>query len=123
MTCYKGGENRIDWHPSGCIYSGAGISETGALFSYQANWQAPGRWIIEILTRFHRLYFKPMETLQIQNIGSVKVEPVQLDDSIDKEYKPGFYRQVEFFLSDDFHRLCTLEEQCAHMNNLYLKIC
>ena len=69
-----------------------------ALFSYHANWEAPGRWSVEILTPKHRLYFKPMETLQIQEIGSVAVNPVQIDDTLDKEFKPGLYLQVKSFL-------------------------
>jgi predicted dehydrogenase len=70
---HKGG---IDWHPAASVFSGAGISENGALFSYHANWEAPGRWVLEILTNKHRLVFKPMESLQIQKIGSIALEPV-----------------------------------------------
>lgn len=115
MSCFKAGEGNIDWHPSGCIYSGAGLSESGALFSYQANWQAPGRWTIEILTRKHRLYFKPMETLQIQNIGSVRVDPIDINDMLDKEYKAGFYLQTDAFLKGDYRKLCSINQQLQHM--------
>ena len=34
----------LDWHKSGSIFSGSGISNKNALFSYQANWNSPGRW-------------------------------------------------------------------------------
>lgn len=122
MSCYKAGEGNIEWHPSGSVYMGAGISKKGALFSYQANWQAPGRWAVEILTRKHRLYLKPMETLQIQDIGSVRVNPVELDDTLDKEFKPGFYLQTKAFLSDNPNRLCTLEEQINHLRTIYNRI-
>ena len=57
------------------------------LFSYQANWNAPGRWGIEILTSQHRLYLRPMEKLQIQNTGSVDISEVEIDDQLDKEFK------------------------------------
>jgi len=122
MSCYKSGENCIEWHPSGSIYSGAGVTKSGALFSYQANWQAPGRWAIEILTRKHRLYFKPMESLQIQNIGSVKVDPVEIDDVLDRDYKAGFYLQTQAFLEGDNDRFCTLSKQLEHINGVYAKI-
>lgn len=122
MTCYKAGEKCIYWHPSGCIYSGAGVSKTGALFSYHANWQAPGRWVIEILTRKHRLYFKPIETLQIQDIGSVKVDSIAIEDTLDVEYKAGFYLQTKAFLENNFERFCTLENQIQYISNIYQKI-
>lgn len=122
MVCYKGGENEIDWHPSGSRYSGAGITKSGALFSYQANWSAPGRWVIEILTKKHRLYFKPMETLQMQVIGSVKVESVLIDDSLDKQFKPGFYLQTQSFLNGNTVRMCSILEQIHHMKTIYSKI-
>lgn len=98
MSSYVKGE--LDWHKSGCIYAGAGISDRGALFSYQANWDAPGRWAVEIMTKKHRLYLKPMEELYVQELNSVVVSKLELEDSLDKEFKPGLYRQVECFLSD-----------------------
>lgn len=104
------------------IFAGAGISSQGALFSYQANWDAPGRWVIEILTKNHRLYFKPMESLQIQELRSVKVNPVEIDDSLDKEFKPGFFLETKAFIEEDYTRLCSIEQQVNHINNIYKKV-
>ncbi|MBO9698637.1 MAG: Gfo/Idh/MocA family oxidoreductase [Sporocytophaga sp.] len=118
MSTYSGGS--LEWHDK-AIFSGAGISEMGALFSYQANWTAPGRWVVEVLTKKHRLYFKPMESLQIQEIDSVQVNPVSIDDEIDKKFKPGIYKQVENFLSGQLDRFCTIEEQVENVK-LYEKI-
>jgi predicted dehydrogenase len=114
---YKGGTK---WHPSGSIYSGAGESDKGALFSYQANWEAPGRWVVEILTKRHRLYLKPMENLQIQEIGSVVVSELEIDDQLDKNFKPGFYLQTKAFIEGDYSRFCTLKEQQENIQNYYL---
>lgn len=109
MSSYKTGA--LDWHPSGSNYAGAGISENGALFSYQANWKAPGRWAVELLTAKHRYYLKPMETLQIQQLGSVHVKPVGLADHLDREYKPGLYAMTDAFLHHPQDgRLLTLAE-------------
>lgn len=120
MDCYVSGS--LDWHSRASIYAGAGISEKGALFSYQANWGAPGRWAVEILTAHHRLYFKPMEKLQIQQTGSVAVEFVELDDRLDTLFKPGLYKQTESFLKglDDGKKL-SISDQLAHME-FYEKI-
>lgn len=113
MTSFVAG--KLDWHPDGSNYAGAGISEQGALFTYQANWEAPGRWAVEALTAKHRFYLKPMETLQMQDIGSVKAEPVELSDRLDREYKPGLYEMVQAFLENPGdERLLTLEEHARH---------
>lgn len=119
MSCYTA--DRIPWH-NPAIYAGAGVSDKGALFSYQANWKAPGRWVVEVLTRKHRLYFKPMETLQIQQMDTVKVEPVEIDDSLDKQFKPGFYLETKAFLNEDYTRFCTFEQQVEHVRNFYMKM-
>lgn len=119
ISCYRAGEGNLPWHPAASIFAGAGVSDRGALFSYQAAWQSPGRWVVEVLTHKHRLYFKPMESLQIQELGSVAVNPVEVDNRLDVEYKPGFYLQTEAFVSGDYHRFCTIEQQQAHVAGYY----
>ena len=104
----------LTWHPNAAIFAGAGCTLRGALFSYQANWGAPGRWGLEVLTSQRRLIFRPMESLQIMRRGAVTIESVVLDDQIDKVLKPGLYEQVRRFLSGDFTGLCSLQEQIRH---------
>ena len=100
----------------------AGITTKGVLFNYQANWNAPGRWAVEFLTPLHRIYLKPMEQLQLQDKGSVQIYPVEIDDHLDKEFKPGFYLETKNFLEDNTNRLCTIEEQYGNLNDIYMKI-
>lgn len=104
------------------IFAGAGTTEKDALFSYEANWDAPGRWVVEVLTSKHRLYFKPLETLQIQELKTVRVNPVEIDDHLDKEFKPGFYLETKAFVEGDYSRLCTIHEQAQKIDTLYRKI-
>ncbi|MCW5591325.1 MAG: Gfo/Idh/MocA family oxidoreductase [Burkholderiales bacterium] len=111
IACFTAGG--IDWHPSATVFAGAGSTAAGALFSYQANWQAPGRWGAEILTRKRRFIFRPLEKLQVQNLGSVAIEPVNIDDTLDQRYKPGLYRQVAAFLAGDGAILPGIAEQVA----------
>ena len=85
--------------PSASIFSGAGITDHQALFSYSANWEAPGRWGVEVLTRKHRLIFRPLEKLKIQKIDSFERLCVSIDDKLDIKYKPGIYEQTKAFLS------------------------
>lgn len=114
MNCYSLGN--LCWHKNGCVYSGAGITENNALFSYQANWAAPGRWAVEILTSKHRLYLKPMEKLSVQELGSVKVLPIELDDELDTRFKPGFFKEVESFVKGiDDGKKKTIYDQLRYM--------
>ena len=109
MHCRTSGS--LAWHPSASVFCGSGVSDRGALFSYQANWASPGRWGVEIMTRHRRLILRPMETLQVQKHGTIEVVPVALDDACDDRFKPGLYRQVQAFLTgDDADRLPTLHE-------------
>lgn len=112
ISSYTSGE--LSWHTP-AIFAGAGVTDKNALFSYQANWNAPGRWAVELLTDNHRLYLKPMEVLNIQEKGSIVVELVQVDNHLDVEFKPGFYLQTKAFIDGDFSRFCSIEEQYNHL--------
>ena len=104
----------LDWHPAGAAFVGSGRTTTGALFSYHANWNGPGRWGVEIVTPQSRLILRPLEQLQIQRLGSVALEPVALDDEPDRQFKPGLYKLVESFFGSK-QWLPSIAEQAAMM--------
>jgi predicted dehydrogenase len=106
----------LSWHPSAAVFTGSGVAKGGALFSYHANWAAPGRWGVEVLTRKRRLIFRPMEKLHVTKLASVAITEEPIDDEKDKAFKPGLYRQVEAFLGDG-GELPSIDEQvraCVH---------
>ena len=105
----------IDWHPSAARFSGAGRTENGVLFSYLSDWQAPGRWGVEILTRKRRLILRPLEQLKVINLGSVLLEPVEALNTFDDDYKPGLYKQTKAFLVGDDALFCKLSEQVKNV--------
>lgn len=119
LSCFTNGT--VGWHTP-ANFAGAGVTKKGILFSYNSNWNAPGRWAVELLTAKHRIYLKPMEQLQLQDKGSVKVYPIEIDDKLDKVFKPGFYLETKAFLEGDTSRLCTLEQQQEHVKYIYNKI-
>lgn len=120
INCYTKGS--LSWHPSASNFSGSGISKNDALFNYQANWESAGRWGVEILTKEHRLIFRPMEQLQIQKRGTIaQVFDESIDYSLDEDYKPGLYLQTKYFLENKFEGMCTLNEQ-RNMIETYCKI-
>jgi len=110
ITCYsKGG---TDWHPSASVFAGAGITEKNALFSYHANWDSPGRWGIEFMTKKRRLILRPLEQLHEQKLESFSSERVAIKEQMDKDFKPGLFSLVRSFLSS--HQdlaLVSIEEQ------------
>lgn len=112
----------LDWHPNASKFSGSGISTSGCLFSYHADWDAPGRWSLEFCTNQHKLIFQPMETLRVMNKGSVQIHDVATDSDdarLDTEFKPGLFRQVESFLATETGDLCTLKELASNFEHFY----
>jgi predicted dehydrogenase len=102
-------------HSTSSRFAGAGTLDSGALFSYISDWEAPGRWGIEIMTVNHRLILRPMEKLHMMRHGSFDVEEVNIDDSLDVDFKPGFFRQMESFLNEGPSQLCSIEEHVKNM--------
>lgn len=94
-------QSHLDWHPNGSIYAGAGVTENNILFSYHANWSAPGSWKLELLTNKNRYIFRPFEKLHIQKIGTLEIEEIPLNDKLDRQYKPGLYKQTLAFLDEE----------------------
>lgn len=118
INCYSTG--KLSWHDK-AVFSGAGKTENGALFSYQANWDAPGRWGVEMLTKKSRLILRPLEELQIQLKGSVAINKVDIDNTNDKQFKPGLFLQCKQFLTGVLSEFKTIEEQ-AEACEIYAQI-
>jgi predicted dehydrogenase len=101
----------LDWHRSGSKFTGSGLTERGVLFSYRADWDAPGRWGLIAYTNNYKLELLPLEGLLVTERNSVVASPVELDDENDKLYKPGVFEQLRAFMSGDTSKLCPLAEQ------------
>ena len=115
LTCYR--EESSCYRGICTSFSGAGRTEKGALFSYQANWEAPGRWSVEILTHKRRLIFRPLEKLQVQKMKTIRTDFIDIDYTLDEKYKPGLFLETQSFLEHDemFADLCSLQEQIEMM--------
>lgn len=109
---------KITWHEK-TNFAGAGITEKGVLFSYLSNWESAGRWGIELLTEKRRIYLRPMECISIQEKGSVAILEHQFDDSIDRLYKPGLYKQVNAFIKKSKIDLLALNKHIRMAESIY----
>lgn len=110
--CWHSG--MLDWHPASARFAGAGKTDMGVMFSYLADWQAPGRWGIDVMTSKRRLTLRPMEQLQVTTIGGA-AEAVQASNRLDIDYKPGLYRQTAAFLQGEDSLLCKISEQARNV--------
>ena len=118
-TLYVDHSGSVSWHKTGSIFVGSGRTVGGVLFSYHANWGAPGRWGLEFCTDNNKLIFCPMEKLHVMKKNTVKIEEVAVneeDQMLDQIYKPGLYRLVEEFFLKQPKEICTLEQLLNQIN-------
>jgi predicted dehydrogenase len=89
----------LPWHRRASRFCGCGLTRSGALFSYHANWEAPGNWSIEVTTAKRKMRLQPLEQLAVQSEEGGPMESISLDQELDLRFKPGLYRLVQTFLS------------------------
>ncbi|MGK7390769.1 MAG: Gfo/Idh/MocA family protein [Candidatus Cyclobacteriaceae bacterium M2_1C_046] len=111
----------VGWHKAGSVFTGIGETKNGIPFSYHSDWGAPGKWNIEIMTNKRRLLFSPMEVLHQQLSGGFAVDLVDEDYSLDQNYKPGFYKQVEKWLHqrEELFQLKDLPKEITLLNSIF----
>jgi len=118
ITMSSKASHKLPWNHPG-IFIGYGQSNKKAFFSYHANWHAPGRWKLEIMTKKNKLILCPIEKLQIQKLNSFLVEDVPLSNDLDQKFKPGLYKQIEDFLSKKPKKLPTFEKHYENLKHYY----
>jgi len=122
LQALTSGKGALAWHPRASVFAGAGVAAAGALFTYKADWGAPGRWSVELMTRRRRLVLKPLEELHIQKHGSLALEPETLAGDDAKSFKPGLRAQVLAFLGGRDPRLLSIEDHLKRTETCYRSI-
>ena len=71
--------------------------DSGILGTYTSHWYSPGGWVIKLFGEGVTVKFKPLEKGQWidKDFG---VHEISVDE-VDKKFKPGFYRQMEAFIT------------------------
>ena len=111
--CWQAGS--LPWHRESARFAGAGVTATGATFGFHGDWEAPGQWRLEVMTRQRRLIFRPLENLRVMSIGSLCVSESPIDDQLDRTFKPGVHEQTRLFLEEEDPVSCTLAEQLRNV--------
>ena len=106
----------LDWHHSGGIFVGSGISTKEVPFSYHSDWLGPGRWRAEFVLRTRKLLLQPIEILQESTHQSFDLKKVRLDYTNDEKFKPGILNQVRAFLGSKVSEssLCSISEHAKN---------
>lgn len=117
-SAYKAG--KLQWHPNGSVFTGAGRTSQKILFNYCANWSSAGRWGVELCTDQHKFILRPLEKIMVQKRGELTVTEIELPAA--PEFKPGFFEQTKAFLEGKRIKLPTLEEQYHNVSQVYSRI-
>ena len=121
ISCFHQGS--LDWHPSGSIFTGSGISCNDIPFSYHANWESPGRWMVEVMTKKNSYRLLPLEGLFVCEKGSVEWNPISFK-STSSETKPGILEQIVIMLDNNLENYIPLTslKQSINYNQVAEKI-
>jgi hypothetical protein len=120
IACFSKTGN-LSWHDK-TNFSGAGITQNGVIFSYVSNWESAGRWSVEVMSDKRRFILKPLEGILVQIKGSVVIEPLEFNNEIDIQFKPGLYLQVKSFIEQNDKLLLNIQEHISNTKEIYSKI-
>lgn len=92
-------ETIAPWEPENPFFVSAKISySSGDVGIYNAVWDAPGPWAVNITTRNASFEMRPLETLSVQLKGSRNKEVME-SSNWDKDFKPGLRSQAAQLLA------------------------
>ena len=91
---------RLDWHPTGSVFVGSGMTKSGVPFSYHADWKSKARWSVEVHTCQSTYRLCPLEQAfrKSSGLGHYEVVPV---DVYAPDTKAGVAEQVAAMLDDE----------------------
>mgnify|MGYP002032088443 CR=1 FL=1 len=101
----------LDWHDTGSIFVGSGISDQDIAFSYHADWQSKSRWKVEVHTQKTSYLLCPLEQIFVkrQSLSDWTYAPIQtFNDTV----KTGILEQTASALGviGTDERLATLQD-------------
>ena len=112
-------EGKLSWHKRSSIFCGSGITKKNVLFSYFSNWNSPGNWKIEFMTKKNRYILNPLEKLKLIQSSNFKEKMIKFSSDIDSRFKEGVFNQTKNFLNRNDTIFCTLKEQEENFKIFY----
>lgn len=91
--------SKLEWHNSGSIFVGSGITDKSIPFSYHSDWKSGGRWGIEIFTEKNSYLLMPLEKLYMCPKNDTKWTEIPLYPAF-PNVKSGLAEQIAIMLTD-----------------------
>lgn len=107
---------KLDWHPSGDRFVGAGVTEKNIPFSYHADWSSAGRWGIEIMTHQNAYRLIPLEQLYRCKKGTFNWELIKTNVAF-PQVKQGVLEEIAIILHSELETripLVTLSKAAVY---------
>ena len=98
---------KLDWHPSGDRFVGAGVTEENISFSYHADWSSAGRWGIEIMTSQNAYRLIPLEQIYRCRKGTFNWELVEVAAAF-PDVKKGIAEEIAIMLMPELDGIIPL---------------
>jgi predicted dehydrogenase len=114
---------KLDWHPTGSIFVGSGLTEKNIPFSYHADWGSSGRWGIEVMTKENAYRLISLEELYVCHKNSFEWIKVPFDVSFPK-VKQGVAEELCIMLEPNLENIVPLTtlEKASKFNEVAEKI-
>lgn len=121
IHCYQYGN--LEWHPSGSIFVGSGISNEKIPFSYHADWGSGGRWGIEVNTKENSYQLIPLEDLFACKKDTGTWNHIDFKNSF-PDVKQGITEEIAIMLdgNKEFRNFLPSLKKAANYNRLAEKI-
>lgn len=121
ISCYRDGS--FDWHPSGSVFVGSGVSKKGIPFSYHADWSSNGRWGIDVMTKENAYRMMPLEDLFVSKKNSIDWQKLDFQKAY-PQVKQGLAEEIAIMLDPQLRKTVDLPTttQSAELNMLAEKI-
>ena len=98
---------KLDWHPTGSIFVGSGLTEKKIPFSYHADWGSSGRWGIEVMTSQNAYRLISLEELYICHKDSFEWEKIPFNIAYPK-VKQGVAEEISLMLEEEIEEKIPL---------------
>jgi hypothetical protein len=114
---------QIEWHPSGSIFIGSGISDHDIPFTYHADWGSGGRWGIEVNTSKNSYQLIPIEELYVSKKDTNIWSQVKFEKCF-PQIKQGIAEEIAIMLDkkNNYKDNLMSLEKAAKYNKLADKI-
>ena len=121
LTSYHNGS--LDWHTSGSIFTGSGLSVNDIPFSYHGNWESGGRWGIDLMTKESIYRLTPLEELYECKKGEMEWKKIPIKTAF-PDVKTGIAEEIAMMLSDSIEKEIGLTdlEKAIQYNEIAEKI-